>query len=150
MIVYGGLTTNFDLASDMLSLSLSGVTAASLVPAADDPSLSYARPNFSLIQLLFALGMAAACICVFFSVVSYYIFYSTFWRVTCPRCCDCFYECSTSLQCHYNAVTAALRVLVCVWLTKCAVSERSWYCQLTAAVVYSLLITCVSICFVLY
>eukprot|EP00953_Heterococcus_sp_UTEX-ZZ885_P011880 6857-Heterococcus_DN1.PRE.4 len=53
----------------MLALGLSGVTAASLVPAADDPSLSYARPNFSLIQLLFALGMAAACICVFFSVV---------------------------------------------------------------------------------
>eukprot|EP00953_Heterococcus_sp_UTEX-ZZ885_P026427 14267-Heterococcus_DN1.PRE.6 len=46
----------------MLALGLSGVTAASLVPAADDPSLSYARPNFSLIQLLFALGMAAACI----------------------------------------------------------------------------------------
>jgi hypothetical protein len=72
MIVYGGLTTNFDLASDMLALGLSGVTAASLVPAADDPSLSYARPNFSLIQLLFALGMAAACICVFFSVVSHF------------------------------------------------------------------------------
>jgi hypothetical protein len=71
MIVYGGLTATFDLAADMLALSLSGVTAAALVPAADDPSLSYARPNFSLIQLLFALGMAAACICVFFSVVSH-------------------------------------------------------------------------------
>ena len=71
MIVYGGLTATFDLAANMLALSLSGVTAAALVPAADDPSLSYARPNFSLIQLLFALGMAAACICVFFSVVSH-------------------------------------------------------------------------------
>src|SRR4051812_42887862 len=71
MIVFGGLTGDFLPARDIVYVALKDITAQSLVPAENDPSLSYSRPNFSLIQLLFALGIASCAICLFCSIVSH-------------------------------------------------------------------------------
>eukprot|EP00611_Tribonema_gayanum_P021750 TRINITY_DN4243_c0_g1_i1.p1 TRINITY_DN4243_c0_g1~~TRINITY_DN4243_c0_g1_i1.p1 ORF type:complete len:580 (+),score=90.01 TRINITY_DN4243_c0_g1_i1:127-1740(+) len=69
LIIYGGLSSEDSEAADVWSLDLSSIDAAQLSAAVDDPQPQLVGQMFSLMHLLFALGLLSLCLCVFLSTV---------------------------------------------------------------------------------